>query len=76
MTDNTFSSFNILSSVAGSNLYKKCIINDCENDGDYFLCCSPINKIRLFCKSCRTELVECGLVDSGEYNNYTKESGL
>jgi hypothetical protein len=47
-----------------NNLYKKCLIKDCNNDGTHFLCCSLIYKIGLFCDSCRNELEESGMVDS------------
>lgn len=70
MTENTFLSFNILSSVVDNNRYKKCAINNCENDGDYFLCCSTINKLGLFCKKCRIELEDSRIIDytSSDYS--------
>jgi hypothetical protein len=56
-----------------NNRYKKCIIKNCEDDGIYFLSCSSIYKTGLFCKSCRTELEEYGLVDFSLSNSSTKK---
>jgi hypothetical protein len=47
-----------------NNYYKKCLGKDCTNDGTYFMSCSIICKIGLFCDSCRMDLEESGLVDS------------
>jgi hypothetical protein len=57
-----------------NNQYKKCSINNCTNDGDYFLSCSIINKIGLFCKKCRTNPEKDGNINASSKNSSKKEA--